>query len=119
MRRLLRKEGGEMKSGKQRRGRKANEIIGGTMALTPACTSKALEIQEKRLRKVLRSVPTTKITLVRAVEVALERTPGSAIKAEIEVSQGAATWHVHVVGPEGRLRSITIEDETGTIVTEE
>ena len=107
-----------MRSAKQRRGRQANEIIGGTIALDPGSTPEAMETEDKCRREVLRVSSTTNLTLVRAVEAVLEQLPGRAIKAELEFSRGAATWHVKVVTRGGRLRHIAIEDETGTVLIE-
>jgi uncharacterized membrane protein YkoI len=54
-----------------------------------------------------------KITLDQAVKAALDKTPGTAVEAELETKP---VWEVEILGADGKVTEVYIDAETGAVI---
>jgi hypothetical protein len=58
----------------------------------------------------------TKITLVKAIEVALAKSPGRAVSAEFKLADGRSEAHVKVLGKNDKIKLVLVDGATGQIL---
>jgi uncharacterized membrane protein YkoI len=58
----------------------------------------------------------SKITLVKAIEVALAKSPGRAVSAEFKLADGKSEAHVKVLGKNEKIKLVLVDAATGEIL---
>jgi uncharacterized membrane protein YkoI len=66
--------------------------------------------------KVADLVKDAKVTIDQAIKTALEKTPGTAVEAELEKKHGKTVWEVEVVGADGKTMEVHIDAATGEVI---
>lgn len=59
------------------------------------------------------------VTIEQAVKTAVEKTPGTAVEAELEKKHGKVVWEVEILGADGAITEVHIDAATGTVIDTE
>jgi uncharacterized membrane protein YkoI len=57
-----------------------------------------------------------KVTIDQAIKAALDKTPGTAVEAELERKHDKTVWEVEVVGADGKTSEVHIDAATGAVI---
>ena len=98
-----------------------NKIIAATLISTGLLGASFTAQAESRgnSAKEVAAMSEAKINMTRAVEIALEKVPGTVIEAEFEVEKGKSIWEVDVVNADKKVYEVEIDATSGEVIKQE